>query len=151
MRLRTLNIAFCIPYAVLNPGLSFSRSTPASAKTPFRRPPKRGKKRYKVHPEVTRLERHATFRRSISLDDVDYFDALKSHGCQRHEFTTSLLRGLRSLFHGAPMSTSCQSHFLCDVIWWKRTPILSFCHLAAFTVPHRAVSRPSCGPAGSGT
>ena len=32
------------------------------------------KKPYKVHLEVTRLERHANFRRSISLDDVDCFD-----------------------------------------------------------------------------
>ena len=35
-----------------------------------------------VHLDVTRLERHAIFRKSISLDDVDYFDALKSHTYQ---------------------------------------------------------------------
>ena len=34
---------------------------------------KYGKKPYEVHLEVTRLERHAIFRRSISLDDVDCF------------------------------------------------------------------------------
>ena len=37
------------------------------------------KKPYEVHLEVTRLERHAIFRKSISLDDVDCFEALKSH------------------------------------------------------------------------
>ena len=40
------------------------------------------KKPYEVHLEVTRLERHAIFRRSISLDDVDCFEALKSHTYQ---------------------------------------------------------------------
>ena len=37
---------------------------------------------YEVHLEVTRLERHAIFRKSISLDDVDCFEALKSHTYQ---------------------------------------------------------------------
>ena len=38
------------------------------------------------------------------------------------------------------MRASCQSRFLCDVIERNRTPTLSYCHLAAFTVPHKAVS-----------
>ena len=37
-------------------------------------PQKHVKKQSEVHLEVTRLERHAIFRRSISLDDVDCFD-----------------------------------------------------------------------------
>ena len=105
---------------------------------------------YEVHLEVTRLERHTIFRRSISLDDVDCFDTLKSQTYQWHEFITLLFQGLRGPFRVVLMRASCQSRFLCDVIERKRTPILSCCHLAAFTVPHKAVSGPSCGPAESG-
>ena len=109
------------------------------------------KKPFEVHLEVTRLERHAIFRRSISLDDVDCFEALKSHTYQSHEFITLLFIELRGPFRVVLMRASCQSRFLCDVIERNRTPTLSYCHLAAFTVPHKAVSGPSCGPAGSGT
>ena len=112
---------------------------------------KYGKKPYEVHLEVTRLERHAIFRRSISLDDVDCFEALKSHTYQSHEFITLLFIELRGPFRVVLMRASCQSRFLCDVIERNRTPTLSYCHLAAFTVPHKTVSGPSCGPAGSGT
>ena len=108
------------------------------------------KKPYEVHLEVTRLERHAIFRRSISLDDVDCFEALKSHTYQSHEFITLLFIELRGPFRVVLMRASCQSRFLCDVIERNRTPILSYCHLAAFTVPHKAVSGPSCGPTESG-
>ena len=105
---------------------------------------------YEVHLEVTRLERHAIFRRSISLDDVDCFDTLKSQTYQWHEFITLLFQGLRGPFRVVLTRASCQNRFLCDVIERKRTPILSCCHLAAFTVPHKTVSGPSCGPAESG-
>ena len=71
---------------------------------------------HEVHLEVTRLERHAIFRRSISLDDVDCFDTLKSQTYQWHEFITLLFQGLRGPFRDVLMSTSCQSRFLCDVI-----------------------------------
>ena len=74
------------------------------------------KKPYEVHLEVTRLERHAIFRRSISLDDVDCFDTLKSQTYQWHEFITLLFQGLRGPFRVVLMRTSCQSRFLCDVI-----------------------------------
>ena len=69
-----------------------------------------------VHLEVTRLERHAIFRRSISLDDVDCFDTLKSQAYQWHEFITLLFQGLRGPFRVVLMRTSCQSRFLLDVI-----------------------------------
>ena len=71
---------------------------------------------HEVHLEVTRLERHAIFRRSISLDDVDCFDTLKSQTYQWHEFITLLFQGLRGPFRVVLMRTSCQSRFLCDVI-----------------------------------
>ena len=101
--------------------------------------------------QVTRLERHAVFRKSVSLDDVDCFDTLKSHTYQRHKFITLLSQELRGPYKVVLMRTSCQSRFLCDVIERNHTPILSYCHLAAFTVPHKAVSGPFCGPAESGT
>ena len=53
------------------------RFGPGRCKNAFLPPQKHRKKQYEVHLEVTRLERHAIFRRSISLDDVDCFDTLK--------------------------------------------------------------------------
>ena len=53
-----------------------------------RRPPPKKRKKgsqkcwentHEVHLEVTRLKRHAVFRKSVPLDDVDCFEALKSH------------------------------------------------------------------------
>ena len=44
--------------------------------------PKTWKKPYEVHLEVTRLERHAIFRRSLSLDNVDCFDTPKTYTYQ---------------------------------------------------------------------
>ena len=73
-------------------------------------------KTYEVHLQVTRLERHAIFRKSISLDDVDCFDTLKSQTYQWHEFITLLFQGLRGPFRVVLMRTSCQSRFLCHVI-----------------------------------
>ena len=109
-----------------------------------------GKHTHKVHLEITRLESHAIFRKCISLDDVDRFATLKSQTYQWHGFIALLFKGLGGPVRDVMMRTSCQSRFLCDVIERSNTPILSCCHLAAFTVPHETVSGRSCGPAESG-
>ena len=74
------------------------------------------KNTYEVHLEVTRLERHAIFRRSISLDDVDCFDTRKAQTYQWHKCITLLFQRLRSPVRVVLMRTSCLSRFLCDVI-----------------------------------
>ena len=94
---------------------------PGRCENPFLPPPKHQKKQYEVHLEVARLERHAIFRRSISLDDVDCFDTLKSQTYQWHEFITLLFQELRGPFRVVLMRASCQSRFLCDVIKRNRT------------------------------
>ena len=130
--------------------MRYELKLPPRQKTLKMAPPKHGKKRYEVHLEVTRLERHAIFRKSISLDDVDCFDAPKTQTYQWREFITLLFQGLRSPLGVDLKRASCQNRFLCDVIERERTPILSCSHLAPITVPHKTVSGPSCGNAGSG-
>ena len=105
-------------------------------------PPKHGKKRYEVHLEVTRLERHAIFRRSISLDDVDCFDTLKSQTYQWHEFITLLFQGLRGPFRVVLKRASCQNRFCATS---SNESALRYCPVAILR-PSRYHTRPSRGP-----